>query len=150
MTESEAAQEAPSVLEGVQSIVDSFMTLTQFHGNPTPMDRIFHQKTYSMKIRYTTKADGRVSWQSERILIDKISFTMDDIRTIVHGLNDTVRQRLIKDLFMYPEHSATDSWKPNGLLYFELSQLFDNPAELSEGWSFLKDSRNVWPVNRNE
>jgi superfamily II DNA/RNA helicase len=145
----EAGREAPSVLDGVQGMVDTFMTLTQFHGHPTPMDRIYHQKTYGMKIRYTTKAEGRVSWQGERILIDKISFTMDDIRTVVHGLNETVRQRLIRNLLMYPEEDATNTWKPDGLPGFELSQLFDNPAELSEGWSFLKDSRNSWEVDGN-
>lgn len=59
-TQLEAEAEAPSVLEGVIAMVDQFMTLTQFQGHPAPMDRMNHQKTYEMKIRYTTRGVGRV------------------------------------------------------------------------------------------
>lgn len=80
-------------------MVKRFMTLVQFDGIISPMDRIMHQKTYGMKIQFNNKAEGRVAWQDgDRIKIDMIRFTMGDIRTVVHGLNETVRERLVQDL----------------------------------------------------
>jgi len=67
------------------------------------MDRVLHMRTYGMKIRYTTKGKARISWQGERICVDKISFTIDDIRTVVHGLYETVRQRLLRDILIVEE-----------------------------------------------
>ncbi|KAK4893308.1 hypothetical protein LTR49_028509 [Elasticomyces elasticus] len=94
----EAQVAAPSVLEGVQPAVDRFMTLTRYGAQPMPLDRIFHQKTYGMKIRYTTKAPGQVLWEGERVTLGKAKFTVDHIRTVVHGLNESVRQRLKHEL----------------------------------------------------
>ena len=54
------------------------------------MDRILHMRTYGFNIRYNIKATGIVSWKDvNTIAINKISFTMDDIRTVVHGLNES-------------------------------------------------------------
>ncbi|KAK1092972.1 hypothetical protein LTR48_003290 [Friedmanniomyces endolithicus] len=146
----EATAEAPSVYEGVQQMVDRVMTLTQFHGHPTPLDRIYHHKTYGMKIRYTTQGEGRVSWIGERMLINNISFSMDEIRTVVHGLNDTVQQRLVRDLLWMTPGESADTWKPPGMPAFELAMLFDNHAEMSEGWSFIQDRRHSWAVDGAE
>ncbi|KAK1046049.1 hypothetical protein LTR74_018029 [Friedmanniomyces endolithicus] len=99
-------------------MVKRFMTLVQFDGIISPMDRIMHQKTYGMKIQFNNKAEGRVAWQDgDRIKIDMIRFTMGDIRTVVHGLNETVRERST-----------------------------NNEAEISEDYSFLDDVRNQFEV----
>jgi hypothetical protein len=60
MEEREARERAPSIFEEVKEMVQRFMTLTVFDGVPSPMDRILHMRTYGMKIRYTTKGEGRV------------------------------------------------------------------------------------------
>ncbi|KAK3612845.1 hypothetical protein LTR56_022983 [Elasticomyces elasticus] len=131
-------------------MVDRFMTLTQFHGHPTPLDRIYHEKTYGMKIRYTTKAEGRVSWIGDRMLINNLSFGMDDVRTVVHGLTHTVRQRLVQDLLWMVPRASADTWKPAAMPTFELATLFNNHAEMSEGWNLIQDRRQSWNVAGSE
>ena len=67
---------------------------------------------------------------------------MGDIRAVVHGLYETVKERLNNDvLFVGGEETAT------ALPKFDIHQLFDNAAEMTEDWSFLQDTRNVWEVN---
>ncbi|KAK4897073.1 hypothetical protein LTR49_028043 [Elasticomyces elasticus] len=141
MTEEEADNAVEGTVEGVQVMVKRFMTLVQFDGIISPMDRIMHQKTYGMKIRFNTKAEGRVAWQDEdRIKIDKISFTMGDIRTVVHGLNESVRERLVHDL-MFINAARSPA--------LDLRQIYDNEAEMSEDYSFLDDVRNKFEVDGN-
>jgi len=116
------------------------MTLVPYGGRPSPIDAILHIRTYGVKIGYTTKGIARISWQGDdMICIDKISFTMDDIRTVVHGLHETVRQRLSKDILMVEEEQAMPP--------IDLRRLFDNAAEMAEGWSFLRDPRNAWGID---
>ena len=144
LDEKDAKAAVPSVFEVVQKMVHRFMTLTTFGGRPTPMDRILRMRTYGMKIRFTTKAEGRVCWNGEEILIDKISFTMDNIRTVVHGLEDKARSRLIEELMLIDMER-----KGEEIPKLELSELVDNPAELTEGWSFVNDIRNKWSTDGN-
>jgi hypothetical protein len=129
-------EEAPSVFDTVRDLVQRFMTLVSYGGKPSPMDRILHIRTYGMKIRYMTKGEARISWQGERICIDKISFTMGEIRSVVHGLHETVRRRLSKDILMIDDERT--------LPPVDLEEAFDNAAEMSEFWSFLQDPRNEW------
>jgi len=96
----EAEKRAPFVFNTVQDLVNRFMTLTSFGGKPSPMDTMLHIRTYGMKIRYTIKGEARISWQGERICIDKISFTIGDIRAVVHGLHETAKDTLTKDLLL--------------------------------------------------
>jgi hypothetical protein len=60
MEEREARERAPSIFEEVKEMVQKFMTLTMFDGMPSPMDRILHMRTYGMKVRFSTKGEGRV------------------------------------------------------------------------------------------
>ena len=122
----EAEKQAPSVFETVQEYVNRFMTLTLFGGKPSPMNSILHMRTYGRKIRESTKSEARISWQGERICISKISFTMGDIRAVVHGLHETARERLEKDLLLVEDGGKAVLPK------FDLSQLFDNAAEMGE------------------
>ena len=133
-----AEEQAPSHFEVIRQMVHKFMTLTEFGGIPSPMDRMLHMRTYGMKIRYTTKGVARVSWEGGMVCIDKISFTLGDLRAVVHGLEETARQRLTGELMM------ADSSQMPGL---DLQKLFDNAAEMAEEWNFLRDSRNEWRVN---
>ncbi|KAL9628824.1 MAG: hypothetical protein Q9204_005638 [Flavoplaca sp. TL-2023a] len=138
----EAADQAPAVVDGVDKLVQRFMTLREYGGRISPMDRILRMRTYGLKIRMTTKAGGTVSWNGDKVLVNKIEFSMDDVRTVVHGLNETVRNRL-QDLLFVGDGQAE-------LPPLDIKKLCDNHAELSEGWSFLADSRNQFAVNGEE
>ena len=143
-----ARQGAPVIHELVQHDVDSFMTMTAFGGSPQPMNTIYTQKMYGMKIRYTTNADGQIGWsgdQQDIILVRKIQFSMGQIREVVHGLLDTARQQLAANLLcMAP---GTEHWQLEGLPQFDIYRIADNHAVADEGWSFIQDPRNKWPVD---
>jgi hypothetical protein len=57
---SEAEHDAPTVFELVQDDVEQFITMTRFSGQPTPLNTIYTQKMYRMRVRYTTNAAGQV------------------------------------------------------------------------------------------
>jgi len=135
----EAADQARSVVEGVDRLTERFMTLREFGGRISPMDRILRTRTYGLKIRMTTKAGGTVAWEGDRVLVIKIRFGIDDIRTVVHGLFEEVSQRFERELMLVDQDTI--------LPHLDISSLADNAAELSEGWNFLKDSRNKFPVD---
>jgi hypothetical protein len=42
-------------------MVKRFITIRDFSGRITPIDRLLHQYTYGIQIRYMTKAEGTVS-----------------------------------------------------------------------------------------
>lgn len=133
------------MVQGVDALTRRFMTLREFGGKISPMDRLYYQRTYGMKIRFTTKAEGRVTWQGEQLCIDNVSFSMDDVRSVVHGLVESMQQELVRDLLILPPNDGQD-WKPEILPRISIEKLFDNPAELTAGWSWLQDARTEWTV----
>ena len=72
------------------------------------------------------------------MLIDDKKFNIDGIRTVVYGLVEVVRERLHVEL-MFADDDAVPT--------VDISSLADNPAETSEGWSFLNDTCNVFPID---
>ena len=137
-----------SVFDGVKKDVEKFMTMTAFGGHPTPINTIYTQKMYGMKIRYTTKAEGQVSWEGDdTVLIRKIKFSIGDIRSVVHGLLAVVREQLVEQQLLFPPSTNPMDWRPAGLPQFHVAQIRDNHATMDEGWSFWKDVRNEWPVD---
>lgn len=62
MLAQEAKQQARSAVEGVDALVQRSMTLREFGGRISPMDRILRTRTYGLKIRMTTKAGSTVAW----------------------------------------------------------------------------------------
>ena len=148
LNEDEARDKAPAVFDLVKSAVEKFMTTTAFGGHPTPINTIYTQKMYGMKIRYTTKAEGQISWEGDdTILVRKVRFSIGDIRSIVHGLHATVRRQLVEDLLLFHNiESHTHEW-PEGLPRFDIRKIRDNHRILDEGWNFFKDVRNEWSVN---
>ncbi|KAK3109275.1 hypothetical protein LTR53_017647, partial [Teratosphaeriaceae sp. CCFEE 6253] len=107
------------------------MTVRSFGGMISPVDRIFKQRMYGIAIRYTTTAEGRFSWNKMNVLIDNKRFSMYDIRTVVHGLHETARRRLYKELFFV-------AW--DAMPSIQIAMLADNLVEMSEGWRF-------WPIH---
>jgi hypothetical protein len=79
------------------------MTIRDFGGRITPMDRLLHQRTYGIRIRYTTKAEGTVSWNGNQVLINDKKFDMDGICTVVYGLVEAVKERLHVELIFADE-----------------------------------------------
>jgi hypothetical protein len=72
------------------------------------------------------------------VLIDDKKFDIDGIRTVVHGLVEVVKERLHVELMFADEDTVPT---------VDIGSLVDNPAETSEGWSFLNDTRNVFLVD---
>ena len=57
--EREVAEEmAPGHVELVQKMADRFTTLTPHGWAPTPMDWILRLRTYGLKVRFSSNADG--------------------------------------------------------------------------------------------
>ena len=99
------------------------------------MDRILKQRTYGMAIRYTTKTEGRVSWNGTNVSIDNKLCSMDDIRTVVHGLHETARRRLHEYLLFV-------AWE--GMPLIQIATLADDPVDIGEG---MADTRNTSAVD---
>jgi len=72
------------------------------------------------------------------VLIDDKKFDMDGIRTVVYGLVEVVKERSYVKL-MFVDNDTVP--------VVDIGSLVDNPAETSEGWSFLNDARNVFLVD---
>jgi superfamily II DNA helicase RecQ len=133
----EAKAGAPQIYELVRKMVDKFMCLTQYNGQPTPMDRLLHMRSFGRSISSNSKTVARVLWKSgyQEVCIDQTHFTMTELRDVVHSLLQTCKERLVKEL-MFLE---TEEHLPQ----LKLANLHDNPGELVEGWSFFDDPRNT-------
>lgn len=131
----------------VQQDVKKFMTMTEFGSQPHPIQTMYTQKMYGLKIRYTTNADGQIGWTGANhdiIVVRKVQFSMDQIRTVVHGLVATTRKRLVEELmFMVP---GIGDWQAEDMPRFEMTNIVDNYAVMDEGFSFVHDACNPWPV----
>ena len=143
-----AEEDAPVIHQLVQRDVAKFMTMTEFGGQPHPIETIYTQKMYGLKIRYTTNADGQTGWtgtNSDIIATRKIQFSMDQIRKVVHGLLATMRKRLVEEL-MFRVPGISD-WRAEDMPRFDMASIVDNHSVMDEGFSFIHDARNQWPVD---
>lgn len=142
----DAQEQVPLIFDIVQTMVQSFMCLTQYNNKPTPIDRILHMRSYGMKIAMSTKGAARVIWRDnyQEVSIDQVHFTMNELRQVVHGLFETCKQHLVQQLMFLP----TEDCLPD----LALDSVFDNHSELVEGWSFLDDTRNLgqFPYKQRE
>ena len=143
-----ADQEAPVIHQLVQQDVVRFMTMTEFGSQPHPIQTVYTQKMYGLKIRYTTNANGQIGWtgaKSDIIMLPKVAFSMDQIRTVVYGLLATTRKRLVEDLmFMVP---GVSDWRAEDIPGFDMASVFDNHSVMDEGFNFIHDARNQWSVD---
>jgi superfamily II DNA helicase RecQ len=145
MSQVDAEESTRSHVKLVQSMTRKFMMLTSDDGEPTPMDWMLDTRTYGLHIRYSTPAEGTVSWKGETILYQEIQFTMEQVRGMVHGLVAETRQRLIRDLLML-ELDPYGEVKGQRLPPIDWARMTDNFTEQQVGWSFLKDSRNQFDI----
>ena len=138
-----AEEDAPVIHQLAQQDVVKFMTMAEFGSQPHPIQTIYTQKMYGLKIRYTTNADGQIGWSganNDVIVSRKVGFSMDQIRTVVHGLLATTRKRLVEDLmFMVP---GVSDWRAEDMPGFDMAGVFDNHSVMDEGFNFVQDARN--------
>jgi superfamily II DNA helicase RecQ len=147
----DATDAAPAIHQLVQQDVARFMTMTEFGGQPHPIQTIYTQKMYGMKIRYTTNAAGQIGWSGANqdvIVVRKIQFGMDQIRTVVHGLLATTRRRLVEELMFIAPRAG--GWQAADMPRFDMATIVDNHSVMDEGFGFIQDARNVWPVDGRE
>ena len=130
----------------IRAKVDRFMGLEGGRRDPSPMDWIWSTRSYGMKIRYTTTAEGKVGWDGETILYGKTEYSMTQLRNTVHGLVSQARTGLMKDL-MLVEMNIQDEINEGQVPRIHWGKLRDNPVESQVGWSFLQDPRNKFEVD---
>ncbi|PVH94165.1 hypothetical protein DM02DRAFT_481585, partial [Periconia macrospinosa] len=124
-------------------MAERFMTLSDFKGTPSPMNRMLRLRTLARTQAKRRNTPGTVSWDGDRLLVDKQSFSLADLRSMVKGLCETVRIQLLKDVLLL-DVDETGEVRPGTTPLPELSmdKLVDQPAELATGWSFLKHPDN--------
>lgn len=113
----------------------------------TPLNHIMQQRTYGRRIRESTKASTRVAWAGDMILIDKVAFSIEDIRAVSFRLRETVHKRLFADLLFVSENGGEGEELPPPL---QLERIVDDIGCTDEGWSFLTDGRNKFAVDGEE
>lgn len=148
---SRAQQEATSHVERVRSMVSGFMTQTHDQQRtPKPMSWIYDARSYGLKIRYTTPAEGKVAWIEGDLLYGQMRFSMDAFRRMVMGLVQEAQTIMFERLMMVPWDrfgGIEDVKARGGVPPIPWETLVDHPSEARVGWSFLDDTRHVWPVD---
>lgn len=148
-------ERTPTTFELIKDMTRRFMTLTEFDGEPSPMNRMLHMRTYAYARAKGRTTAGRVAWDRDRLLIDQQSFTLADLQSMAKGLCETVRLQLLRDVLLLDIDEKGDV-RPGTtpLPDMTLDKLTDQPAEMANGWSFLKHPSNQldrwhdWLFNR--
>src|SRR5271170_4324576 len=141
----QAKSRTEPIFDIVRRRVRKFMTLVSEKGQPTPMDWIYECRTYGMKIRYSTTADGVLEWEGNRVLYQNIRFNMEQLRGMMHGLVEETRRDLIQLLML--RMNAEGEVEEGQLPPIDWERLNDNASEEKVGWSFLKDGQNKFAVD---
>ncbi|KAI1158796.1 hypothetical protein F5B18DRAFT_639645 [Nemania serpens] len=101
MPKQEANETAMSHFERVRDMVVRFMTLIDASARgPTPMDSILRLRTYGRRIHDTTNAPGVVDWYGDTLLYGQQQFTMNKLRTMIHGLLHEAREQLWREVLL--------------------------------------------------
>jgi RecQ family ATP-dependent DNA helicase len=134
-----------SCFKSVQRSVHRFMVIDQ----PVPMSRIYHIRTYGLKIRYSTTADGCVDWtgqgQQSQLSCNGIEFTKEQFQAMVRGVLYDCRRNLMEDILLLRKEE--DQTILPSIMWDELR---DNPSCDTLGWNFTHDKRNSWPETHSE
>ncbi|KAF1925611.1 uncharacterized protein M421DRAFT_37392, partial [Didymella exigua CBS 183.55] len=134
---------ARSHVELVQEMVNCFMTLSTHGGLPTPMDWVLRLRAYGKKIRGEVTAEGTVQWVGDTILHGYTQYSMPALRSMIHGLVETTRRELERDLLLLDVDELGQLAEGATLLpTIEWDKIVDNPAELRSGFNFFQDKRN--------
>jgi superfamily II DNA helicase RecQ len=137
--EKEAKRLAPSMFSLVQGRVQRFMLPAGEATQPSPLDWIFDARSYGLKVRYMTAAEGKIQWQGNRVTYQRSSFTTDEIQDMIHGLVGELRQALVR--LLETERAEGEAFLPADL-QINWAQVEDDRSEQRVGYSFLEDDRN--------
>ena len=140
----QARSRTESMFDIVRRKVQKFMILVSDKGQPTPMDWMYDCRTYGMKIRYNTTAEGVMEWEGNRVLYQGIRFNMEQLRGMVHGLVEETRRDLMELMMMEMDAEGEVQGQ---LPPIDWERLSDNASEEKVGWSFLKDVQNKFAVD---
>ena len=124
-----------SSFQWVKKMMDAFMV----RGTASPMQWMLDLRAYGMKVSFNTTSQGHVGWRNGDVLQYKdIHFSMAQFRGMVDQLQRTTRKQLMEIMFASDEQDVPAvPWK----------DLFDDPSNDSDGWSFVDDTRTPWPVD---
>jgi len=139
----DAEDMAPGHFDFVEEMANRFMTLVSYGGRPCPVDWLQRLKAYGMKIRYTTNAEGVIEWVDDTLLYGNIQFSIPQLRSMMHGLVETTRVELRRDLLLLDmDDEGNIVAGSTQIPTIDWTHLVDNPAERRVGWSFVRDPRN--------
>ncbi|KAK4117986.1 hypothetical protein N657DRAFT_638369, partial [Parathielavia appendiculata] len=152
-SKAKARERARSHFDRVREMVQRFMTIVAFDGQPSPMDSILRLRAYGKAIRANTNADGVVDWHGDELLIGHVQFSITSLRAMIHGLLHAARAQLRRAVLLLdvdedgePVTTAKQgAGEPAGATAWPAIQwdkLVDNAAETKAGWSFAEDPRN--------
>jgi RecQ family ATP-dependent DNA helicase len=139
MSEEEAREAAQGMFGIIRAKVRRFMTLVSDKdgAEPTPMDWIFDTRSYGMRIRFTTPADGKIDWQGDRVVCGRVRFSMGQLSDMLHAVVGEARTILTRLAMVEPDDIQA-------LPAIEWAKMEDDHSEDRVGYSFLQDDRNTW------
>ena len=132
----------------VRDKVQRFITVTSATTDPGPMDWIFEARSYGMKIQFTTAVAGQIHWEgSERVIYQKTSFSMDQLRDMVYSLTQELHRTMRQLLFIEDDNDDNNSEGGEDVPAIDWAGIEDDTTDQSRGYSFLTDSRNEWAAD---
>ena len=109
------------------------IVLTQYSGKSRPFNWIWHIRNYGKAITAGTSQKGTADWNGNKLIYQDITLSLDSLRSVIHGLFETVRERLYSELLFIPQSELPE---------IDLDRLRDQPNLQSLGFNFLKDESN--------
>jgi hypothetical protein len=141
LTAQEARHQAKGYYHYIHQMTNRFMVMAHSGRDPMPMQWIFKSRSYGMKIRYTTTAEGCIQWIGDTVLYQKMRFGISQFRSMIQGVVEEAREELFGNLM------KVDIQDPSKIPSINWDHMFDNPSESRVGWSFLDDERSKFEVD---
>lgn len=125
-------------LRAMQEMIQRFMTTA----HPTPMKWMFDTRTYGLKIRYTTTAEGVIQWNRDEITYQHVRFTCDQFRSMVHGVVNRAWKHLMGEVLLFPPTQVDRPPLPP----IPWDTIEDHPSDDQIGWWWAQDPPNSWGI----
>jgi hypothetical protein len=107
------------------------------------MNRMLRLRTLARSLAKQRNTSGLVAWDGDKILIERQSFTLLELQSMIKGLYEMTRLRLWTDVLLLDVGQSGDVRAGcTALPKLSMERLVDQPAELSAGFSFLKHLDN--------
>lgn len=137
------SSEGLSVHELVKDKAERYMRLAGFQEMVSPMNRMLRLRTLAITFARQRNAPGMVSWDGDKLLVEQASFTIQDLQSMIQGMCETVRLRLLADVLLLDvDNGGRVRAGSAALPVLSLDKLTDQPAETAAGYSFLKHPDN--------